>query len=94
LNVLELGEDRQGILDYLPLGLFRSIQGMVRNQNVAIEIDSLHFFLARKCTTFRSNVFTALNETVSPDFVLNLTVAGLRTVLVATNLTFLCAMKL
>jgi len=36
----------------------------------------------------------ALIDTVSPDFVLNLTVAGLLTTLVATNITFPCAINL
>lgn len=38
-------------------------------------------------------VFTALNDTVFPDFVLNLTVAGFLTVLVALKLTILFAMR-
>lgn len=36
-------------------------------------------------------VFTALKETVLPDFVLNLTMAGFATVLTATNFTFFLA---
>jgi len=94
LNVLELGEDGQCLLGHLFLGFFSFVQGVVRNQHIAVEIDALHFFLARKRTaSFRSNVFTARKETVSPDFVLNLTVAGFFTVFVATNLTFFCAIS-
>jgi hypothetical protein len=50
--------------------------------------------LARKWTRFFSlTVWTALKETVSPDFVLNLTLTGFATVLVATKRTFLDAMR-
>ena len=70
------------------------VQGAIRDQHTAVEIDALHFFLARKRTpSFRSDVFTARNDTVSPDFVLNLTVVGFFTVLVATNLTLFCAIN-
>lgn len=40
------------------------------------------------------NVLTALNETVSPDLVLNFTLAGFFTVLIAVKLTLLFGMKL
>jgi hypothetical protein len=39
-------------------------------------------------------VFSALKETVSPDFVLNFTVAGFFTVLTATNLTVSLGMEI
>src|SRR5579862_834394 len=66
----------------------------MRYQNIAVEIDTPHLRPARNFTTFLSlTVLTALKETVWPDFVLNLTVAGLATVFVATNLTFFLATK-
>jgi len=59
------------------------------DQNIAIHIDALHLRFARNCTTSRRlTVFSALNDSVSPDFVWNLMVVGFFTVLIATNLTF------
>ncbi len=53
----------------------------------AIEVYAVHHSVARERTTFFcSNVLTALNETVCPDFVLKLTVAGFLTVFVAIDL--------
>ena len=79
--------------DHQAPGLFSSIDGVVRDKDVAIEVDLPHFFLERKRTgVCCSTVFTALNETILPDLVLNFTVVGLATVFVATNLTALKAM--
>jgi hypothetical protein len=87
-------EDSQSSLDRLFFGLFRFVGGVVCNQNIAVGINAFHFFLARERTTsFCSKVLIALNETVSPDFVVNWMVVGFATTLVATNLMFPCAIK-
>jgi hypothetical protein len=66
----------------------------VRYQDVAVQIDPLHFFFAReRVTSFRGTVLMALNETVSPDFVLNFTLMGFFSVLIVTNLTCPDAMR-
>jgi hypothetical protein len=95
LDVLELGEYGQGIVDHLFLGLFRFVLRVIRDENITVQIDSVHALFAPKRTTFFClNVLTALKETVLPDFVLNLTVAGFLTVLTATNLTLFFAIKI
>jgi hypothetical protein len=65
------------------------------DEDVAIEVDPSHFLFLRKVTrTGCLTVLTALKETVSPDFVLNLTRVGLAMVLVERNWTLLLAMAL
>lgn len=64
------------------------------DENVGVQIDPLHFFLAPKRTAFFTfTVLSALKETVLPDFVLNLTFVGFATVLVATRWTFLVPIR-
>jgi hypothetical protein len=67
--------------------MLRLVERVVRDQDVAIQIDAHHFFVDRKrTTTFFSTVLVALKETFSPDFVLKWTLVGFVTVRVATNL--------
>jgi len=66
----------------------------VRDEDIAVEVYELHFFLDRKPTVFFcSTVLNALKETVSPDFVLNFTRVGFATVLVALNVTMVEAIS-
>src|SRR5271157_957337 len=89
LQILQLGKNGQRLADKFVLGFFRSVGREIRNKNIAVQIDALHFFFARKfTTTLFSAVLNALKETVLPVLVLNRTVAGLFTVLVATNEAF------
>src|ERR1700723_3046533 len=89
LHILELSKDSQCILDYLSLIFCRFVRRVVGDEDIAIQIDSLYLFLARKrIVSLFLTVFSALKDTASPDLVLNLTVAGFLTVLMALNRTF------
>jgi len=45
MGVSELGEDGQSVYDHLSLALFGFVRTVVSNQDIAIEIDALHFSL-------------------------------------------------
>jgi hypothetical protein len=94
LGVFELCEDTQRILDHLLFAFFCFVCREIGDENVAVDVDPPHFFFARKRTvTLCLTVLRALNETVSPDLVLNFTLVGFATVLAALNWIFFLAIS-
>jgi hypothetical protein len=80
-------KDIESVLNHRFLALFGPVNGVIGNQNVAIDIDRSHRDLVRRRELpVAREVRRALKKTVSPDFILNLTETG-RTI-VFEDLTF------